>query len=160
MTWNAAASLIGRELHRLMEKQAEWIGAEDLLPDDETGNSARRDLHQLDLNTRDRLDEAIRHFATTSEWPPLSMEERYILTRRLFCALDLVDTLTLPTGNPLVPEPQADESQVIEWLLNTTWRSRSSRWLTAVGSCHTDPRQTAPDDEPRRSDRLHGHRDA
>lgn len=134
MTWNEAADWIGQELHRLMTRQAEWIGAEDLLPDEESDACAVRDLRNLDADTREALDAAVVEFTERGEWPELSMECRYLLSRRLFCALDLLHTLSLPAGRPLVPEPAAGRREILVWLLITTWRSRAERWLLVTGS--------------------------
>gem|GEM_PF-6033889 len=134
LTWDEAAEWIGRELHRLMERQAEWIGTEDLLPDEESNACAVRDLRSLDAETRETLDAAVAEFADRGEWPPLSIECRYLLSRRLFCALDLLHTLSLPAGRPLVPQSTATPKEILLWLLNITWRSRAERWLQITGS--------------------------
>ena len=75
---------------------------------------------RLEKATRESLDEAVREFAKTKNWPVLSDEQTVMLYFRLSYGVDLAMALsTCTTG--LFSTLENRDSEMIQWALNEAW---------------------------------------
>ena len=78
-----------------------------------------RALSDAHLATCERLDWAVRKFATTGQWPRLQPLEKTLLKERLLSAAALVHVLSLPVLRCSVP--QLSPPELVQWLLIDCW---------------------------------------
>ena len=112
MTW--------RELSDFLHLQRRSI--EPRLVSDFTriGEKRADTFKRLEKATRKSLDEAVREFAKTKNWPTLSDEQVTMLYLRLSYGVDLAMALsTCKTG--LFPALKNRDSEMIQWALNEAW---------------------------------------
>ena len=84
------------------------------------GEKAADTFRRLEKTTRGPLDEAVRRFAKTKNWPAFSDEQVTMLYLRLSCGVDLAMALsTCKTG--LFPPLENRDSEMIQWVLNEAW---------------------------------------
>ena len=109
-----------RELSDFLHRQRTEISARPISEFAEVGETAADTFNRLEAATRESLKTAIREFARTRKWPPLSDEQSLILYFRLSQGVDLTMALSQnKTG--LFSNRENDESEMIRWALNEAW---------------------------------------
>lgn len=83
------------------------------------GENQAATLKRLEKATRKSLDEAVRKFAKTKQWPALSEEQITMLYLRLSHAVDL--TIALSKNADLFPALKDRDSEMIQWALIEAW---------------------------------------
>jgi hypothetical protein len=109
-----------RELSDFLHRQRTEISVRPISEFAEVGEKAADTFKRLEAATRDSLKTAIREFARTRKWAPLSDEQSLILYFRLSQGVDLAMALSQnKTG--LFSTRENDESEMIRWALNEAW---------------------------------------
>jgi len=109
-----------RELGDFLHLQRTAIPARPLSEFAEVGEKATDTFKRLENATRESLKVAIREFANTRKWPPLTDEQALVLYFRLSQGIDLALALSRnKTG--LFPAQENQESEMIQWALNEAW---------------------------------------
>ena len=109
-----------RELSDFLHRQRTEISARPISEFAEVGEKAADTFKRLEAATRESLKTAIREFARTRKWPPLSDEQSLVLYFRLSQGVDLAMALSQnKTG--LFSTRENDESEMIRWALNEAW---------------------------------------
>ena len=109
-----------RELSDFLHRQRTEISVRPISEFAEVGEKAADTFKRLEAATRDSLKTAIREFARTRKWPPLSDEQSLVLYFRLSQGVDLAMALSQnKTG--LFSTRENDESEMIRWALNEVW---------------------------------------
>jgi hypothetical protein len=106
------------------------------------------------LNAKSNVDDAIRHFAETLEWPEMTPLETFFVNARLDFAWEIASILnTSRDGNPFIAYPAPDTcntSELLEWLLIDIWPYGCGRFLQAQK--WIAEQAVVPQREPARSD--------
>ena len=112
MTW--------RELSDFLHLQRRAIEPRPVADFARIGEKRADTFKRLEKATRESLDEAVREFTKTKNWPALSDKQVTILYLRLSYGVDLAMALsTCKTG--LFPTLKNRDSEMIQWLLNEAW---------------------------------------
>ena len=112
MTW--------RELSNFLHLQRLAIAPRPICDFTRDGEKAVDTFKRLEMATRASLDEAVREFAKTKNWPVLTDQQIAVLYFRLNSGVDL--TLALSTNAAgLFSASENRDSEMIEWALNETW---------------------------------------
>jgi hypothetical protein len=109
-----------RELSDFLHRQRTAIPARPLSDFAELGEKPADTFKRIEERTRASLKHAIREFANTQKWPPLSDEQSLVLYFRLCQGVDQAMALSRnKTG--LFPTGENRESEMIRWALNEAW---------------------------------------
>jgi hypothetical protein len=85
------------------------------------------------LDTKSSVDDAIRQFARSFEWPELSGIQRFFVAARLDYAWEIASVLnTCHDRSRIIDYPELDESkpsEILEWLLIDIWPYACGRFL-------------------------------
>lgn len=109
-----------RDLSDLLHRQRMEISVRPISEFAEVGEITVDTFKRLEAVTRESLKTAIREFARTRKWPPLSDEQSLVLYFRLSQGVDLAMALSQnKTG--LFSTRKNQESEMIRWALNDAW---------------------------------------
>ena len=112
MTW--------RELSDFLHSQRMALVPRPISEFAQIGEKLADTFKRLEKATRESLDEAVREFAKTKNWPVLSDEQTVMLYFRLSYGVDLAMALsTCTTG--LFSTLENRDSEMIQWALNEAW---------------------------------------
>ena len=112
MTW--------RELSDFLHLQRRAIEPRPVADFARIGEKKADTFKRLEKATRESLDEAVREFTKTKNWPALSDKQVTMLYLRLSYGVDLAMALsTCKTG--LFPALRNHDSEMIQWALNEAW---------------------------------------
>ena len=112
MTW--------RELSDFLHLQRRAIEPRPVADFARIGEKKADTFKRLEKATRESLDEAVREFTKTKNWPALSDEQVTMIYLRLSYGVDLALALsTCKTG--LFPALRNHDSEMIQWALNEAW---------------------------------------
>ena len=109
-----------RELSDFLHRQRTEISARPISEFAAVGEKAADTFKRLEAATRESLKTAIREFARTRKWPPLSDEQSLVLYFRLSQGVGLAMALS-QNKTELFSTRENDESEMIRWALNEAW---------------------------------------
>jgi hypothetical protein len=112
MTW--------RELSDFLHLQRRSVAPRPISEFAQIGEKAADTFERLEKATRGSLDEAVRGFAKTKNWPALSDERTVMLYFRLSYGVDLALALSSCTTG-LFPTSESRDWEMIQWALNEAW---------------------------------------
>ena len=112
MTWSELSNFLNSQRLALVPRPISEFA--------QIGEKVEDTFKRLEKATRESLDEAVREFTKTKNWPALSDEQVTMLYLRLSYGVDLGMALsTCKTG--LFPTLKKRDSEMIQWLLNEAW---------------------------------------
>ena len=112
MTW--------RELSDFLHLQRRSVAPRPISEFGQIGEKAADTFERLEKATRGSLDEAVRGFAKSKNWPALSDEQTVMLYFRLSYGVDLALALSSCTTG-LFPTFENRDWEMIQWALNEAW---------------------------------------
>ena len=112
MTW--------RELSDFLHLQRRSVAPRPISEFARIGEKAADTFARLEKATRGSLDEAVRGFAKSKNWPALSDEQTVMLYFRLSYGVDLALALSSCTTG-LFPTLESRDWEMIQWALNEAW---------------------------------------
>jgi hypothetical protein len=112
MTW--------RELSDFLHLQRRSVAPRPISEFARIGEKAADTFERLEKATRGSLDEAMRGFAKSKNWPALSDEQTVMLYFRLSYGVDLAQALSSCTTG-LFPTLESRDWEMIQWALNEAW---------------------------------------
>ena len=113
MTW--------RELSDFLHRQRMALNPRPISEFAQIGEKAADTFKRLEETTRESLDEIVRGFSKTKDWPALLDEQAVMLYFRLSFGVDMAIAVSACTTG-LFPTLENRDSEMIQWALNETWQ--------------------------------------